>query len=145
MAKTASAGARHEGGCLCGRVRYRAVSEPVTVNHCHCEMCRRASGAAFVTWATFRAADVSWTKDKPASRRSSDFANRGFCLHCGGALTWQRDSDPTHIDIAVGSLDNPDAVRPKEHLWAESRVSWLHLHDDLPRYRTDRTSGLIDD
>jgi len=38
------------GGCSCGAVRYRVGMPPLWVAHCHCSMCRRAQGAAFVTW-----------------------------------------------------------------------------------------------
>ena len=44
-----------EGGCLCGRVRYRVAGAPVRVTHCHCTLCRRSAEAPFLTWATFRA------------------------------------------------------------------------------------------
>ena len=46
----------YEGGCLCGDIRYRATSEPEFVTHCHCQMCRKHSGALFATDAGFRAA-----------------------------------------------------------------------------------------
>ena len=42
-----------EGGCLCGAVRYRAFWPAYGITHCHCQTCRRASGAPFVTWAGF--------------------------------------------------------------------------------------------
>ncbi|MCZ6863891.1 MAG: GFA family protein, partial [Alphaproteobacteria bacterium] len=32
----------HEGGCLCGSVRYRAVvDDSGAAGHCHCGMCRK--------------------------------------------------------------------------------------------------------
>lgn len=36
------------GHCLCGAVRFRAPKVPQTISVCHCEMCRRWTGAAFV-------------------------------------------------------------------------------------------------
>ena len=44
----------HEGGCLCGAVRYREAAAPGAVGHCHCTMRRKASGAPVVTWAVSR-------------------------------------------------------------------------------------------
>jgi hypothetical protein len=36
-----------EGGCQCGRVRYRVEGEPLTLGICHCTECQRQSGSAF--------------------------------------------------------------------------------------------------
>lgn len=130
----------HEGGCLCGAVRYRAEGRPANVNHCHCRMCQRGSGAPVVTWATFPLMRFRWTKGAPTIRRSSSIAVRGFCSACGTALFWQGDASAGEIDIAAGSLDHPAAIAPQEHLWTESAVPWLTIADDLPRHRRSRGS-----
>jgi hypothetical protein len=38
------------GGCLCGAVRFRVELPTLFCAHCHCSMCRRNHGAAYVTW-----------------------------------------------------------------------------------------------
>jgi hypothetical protein len=128
----------HEGGCLCGAVRFRAEGAPTNVNHCHCRMCQRASGAPVVTWATFPMSRFKWTNGAPTIRRSSDIAVRGFCGACGTALLWQDDAHADMIDITAGTLDKPEAVAPREHLWTESAVPWLPIDDTLPRHRRSR-------
>ncbi len=43
--------ARHEGGCMCGAVRYELDDAGSVANYCHCRSCRMATGgpvAAFV-------------------------------------------------------------------------------------------------
>jgi hypothetical protein len=129
----------HEGGCLCGAVRYRAIGTPLRVNHCHCRMCLKATGAAVATWATFPRNRVSFTRGAPTIRRSSEIAVRGFCASCGSALLWQADTAPDTIDLTAGTLDDPGRVRPLEHLWTESAVGWLHIEDGLPRYPRSRS------
>jgi hypothetical protein len=37
----------HEGGCLCGDIRYRAHEPPLEAIVCHCKFCQRRTGAAF--------------------------------------------------------------------------------------------------
>jgi hypothetical protein len=130
----------HEGGCLCGAVRWRASGAPKNVNHCHCEMCRRGSGAVVVTWAAFATADFIFTKGAPVWRQSSAIARRSFCGSCGSALNWQSLTDSNGIDVTVGTSDRPEALAPREHLWTDAAVSWFHIQDNLPRHRRQRAT-----
>ena len=129
-----------EGGCLCGALRYRAVGHPRSVNHCHCRMCRKAGGAPFVTWATFARAAVSITAGEPTFYRSSAIAERGFCAQCGSAMIWRSTRGSDEIDITAGTLDDPNMLNPRDHIWTENAPPWLHLADGLPRYPRERGS-----
>ncbi|HJO71840.1 MAG: hypothetical protein QF450_02545 [Rhodospirillales bacterium] len=42
------------------------------------------------------------------------------------------------VDVAVGSLDEPSAVWPRDHIWDTSRIPWAHIADGLPRRRGER-------
>ena len=64
------------GGCLCGAVRYRATAAPLRAVSCHCAMCRRASGAAFLTFVHFPKEAFAWTEGAPTRYRSSANAER---------------------------------------------------------------------
>lgn len=122
------------GGCFCGAVRYRVNAAPSDVAHCHCGMCRRTSGAPFVSWLTVPRSAFTLSAGAPAELRSSGPALRRFCAACGTALTFQREDAPSWIDVTVGSLDDPAAVTPRRHIWTDSQLSWLHIEDDLPRH-----------
>lgn len=110
-----------EGGCLCGAVRYRAGGEASDVTHCHCTICRRASAAPFVPWATFRAADFSFTKGTPGTFASSGHAQRSFCPQCGTPLTFQLLDKRDEIDITLCSMDAPEKLTPTSHIWSTLR------------------------
>jgi hypothetical protein len=84
-----SSGPVFEGGCVCGAVRWRATGEPLYAYHCHCRMCQRQSGAAFLTGVTFPFDAVNWLKGEPHLYRSSENAKRGFCSQCGSWISWQ--------------------------------------------------------
>lgn len=122
------------GGCYCGAVRYRVAAAPVEVSHCHCGICRRTTGAPFVTWATVPAAAFAFTAGAPAVLRSTPQAERQLCSSCGTALTFRERARPELIDVTAGSLDEPSALRPDEHIWTASQLRWLSLDDDLPRH-----------
>ncbi len=128
----------HEGGCLCGAVRYRCAGDPTGVEYCHCGMCRRSAGAPTVAWAAFPAGAMTFTRGQPTLYASSERGRRGFCNRCGGALTFQWSDHPELIDVTVGSLDDPAAVPPRWHIFDADRIPWLTLHDDLPRYPARR-------
>jgi hypothetical protein len=83
-----------EGGCFCGRVRYRVTGEPVGSAVCHCVSCRRTSGAQSVAWLTFPHRKFSFVHGEPADYRSSDEVSRTFCQSCGTSLTYRHDGEP---------------------------------------------------
>jgi hypothetical protein len=59
----------HEGGCFCGRVRYRVSGEPLRSAICHCVSCRRTSGALTVAWVSFPYRRFSFVEGEPADFR----------------------------------------------------------------------------
>src|SRR5215475_4327486 len=88
------------GGCLCRAVRYLARGEPYNVTHCHCTDCRRSSGAAFVTWASFPSGSFRFTKGDP---RTVAWAGRlrSFCWQCGTPLTCMTEAGAAEVDVTV--------------------------------------------
>ena len=130
-----------EGGCLCGAIRYRALGTAYGITHCHCRSCRHASGAPFVTWAGFDTDKFTFVRGRPASNASSPNVLRAFCGKCGTALTYQRADLPGSIDVTLGSMDDPETLKPQDHTWTESRLSWISLNDHLPEYPRERNLG----
>jgi hypothetical protein len=129
-----SAGPGVTGGCACGAVRYRLASAPFDAGYCHCELCRRSSGAPLLAFATVPLADFVVTQGAPRRRRSTSFGERGFCADCGTQLTMHVDHQPDTIDFTLGSLDQPDSVAPGFHIYFASRPAWFDVRDSLPRH-----------
>ena len=46
----------HEGGCLCGALRYRVAGDPRRTTICHCTDCQRRTGTAFALLASAQTA-----------------------------------------------------------------------------------------
>ncbi len=126
------------GGCLCGAVRYKATAEPLVVTHCHCSLCRKSSGAPFLTWVAFPRDSFVFTKGEPGVYRATDKAERAFCSACGTQITFRHVESSHQVDVTLGSLDDPEALRPVDHIWVSSKVEWLHIEDGLPRHRGER-------
>ena len=123
------------GRCLCGAVQYTITEPLVSASHCHCESCRRAHGAAFVSWATVtaRSLDVTEGRERLSRYTSSPGAHRSFCGTCGSPLFMRYDSEPEHAWVAFATLSAlPDRL-PDRHYSFEERAAWFPFHDALPR------------
>jgi hypothetical protein len=123
-----------EGGCFCGRIRYRVIGAPIDAGYCHCRMCQRASGAPVVAWGTWDAAAFAWLGAEPATLRSSVPAVRRFCAACGTHLLFRTEEEPEEVDVSLATLDRPELVAPEYHIWNASRITWFETADALPRH-----------
>lgn len=117
----------HEGGCLCGAVRYRAWGEPKWVAYCHCRSCRRATGAPVSAYAGFAADAFELSQGEPARFASSPGVVRSFCGRCGTPLTYQGERWPDEIHVHLGTLDQPERLPPREHAFPAERIPWLEI------------------
>ena len=133
---------RMTGGCMCGAVRYEAAGAPAAVSHCHCESCRRHTGAPMVTLVSFEAGRVRFTKGERRIYNSSPGVGRAFCGDCGSPLTWESEYDGRSvIEFHVGTLDAPNAVTPAWHVYHDERLDWFDTADKLPRHHETARVG----
>ena len=114
-----------EGGCFCGNIEYAFAAGDHRVADCHCTICRRTSGAPYVTWVVVPREQFSYTKGEPAQLESSKNAVREFCNACGTPLVFRDEDRPDTVDITVGSLREPNAFPPQKDVFAESKLAWL--------------------
>ena len=115
------------GGCHCGAVRFVARFPSRFVAHCHCESCRRAHGAAFVTWAGFPSSQVEVVagRDSLATHASSPGVVRSFCSECGTKLFFSSDRWPGETHVVLAAFDEPLDRAPSGHAFWNEHASWL--------------------
>ncbi len=123
-----------EGGCLCGAIRYVSTAPPVRCVICHCESCRKHSGAPCLSFVHFPLGAFKWIGDEPTRFRSSDFAERGFCPECGSTLDMHEEVLSDRVQVTLGSMDDPGLASPDDHVWTRSRIPWFEVADTIPRY-----------
>jgi hypothetical protein len=134
MESKQAAGSRFEGGCLCGAVRWRASGAARNLCCCHCRSCRLASGAPFVAWGTFDTGCFEILTGELRQHQSSAQAVRGFCARCGTTITYRNTLREEELDVALATLDDPDALAPRFHIWTSHKLSWVQLSDGLPQF-----------
>ncbi len=123
----------YSGGCLCGAVRFTFAAPPLGARICHCRNCQRAMAAPFLAQAQFPKASMTAT-GRTARYRSSKRLFRHFCPACGTRLFLEPVDAPERIGIPLAALDDPDAIRPEQHIWVSSKVGWLEIADGLPQH-----------
>jgi hypothetical protein len=131
-------GARLEGGCACGQVRYRLASEPMFVHCCHCLDCQRQTGSAFVLNAIIETDRVELPSGAPvaiAVPTDSGRPHRIFrCPGCQVALFSEYGGAAALRFVRIGTLDEPSALSPDVHIFTRSKLPWVVLPPDAPAF-----------
>lgn len=122
------------GGCFCGLIRYEAAGTAFHETNCHCSICRRTTGAPFVTWFSVPRLQFRIVRGELQRFKSTAKGTRSFCPRCGTQLTFEHEDFVQEIDVATCTLDNPNTVPPKDHTWTSSKLPWVMLADHLPQY-----------
>lgn len=125
------------GGCLCGGVRYVYDGTLTELSMCHCRMCRRATGSAYLAVAPVETERLNVTDGRDLLREYRAVPNKArvFCGRCGSPLYSFRDDRPDVRRLRVGTLDEPIAPVEAYHAFVASKANWETLpDDDLPRH-----------
>jgi hypothetical protein len=124
-----------EGGCHCGAIRYRVEGEPQHVALCHCGDCRKSAGAPMVSFAAFRAEDLTILQGAPVDYHSAGVTVRSFCGRCGSSLFYRNEEFlPGLVDFHTATLDDPDFLPPGAHIQTAERLRWMATAHDLPAF-----------
>jgi hypothetical protein len=123
------------GSCFCGAVRFEVELPTLWCAHCHCSMCRRSHGAAFVTWFGVLRSQLRMVagEKKLARHKSSDHGVRSFCKTCGSSLFCELDEHKDQIDVVLANMAGEIDRGPQLHVFFGDRVDWVELGDALPR------------
>ena len=123
-----------EGGCECGSVRYRMISDPIFVNCCHCRDCQKISGSDFAINAIIEADRIELLTGEQSLVRSEGSTRCGKC----NALLWgeHRMFGDRLLFVRVGTLDEAEKIAPDAHFFVRSKHPWINLPDGVPSFET---------
>src|SRR5215472_5900057 len=126
-----------KGGCLCGKVRYSAETEPAFIAVCHCKDCQTATGTAFATVIALPKPALSVTgslKAHDVRADSGKILSRRFCPECGSLLTYEAEARPNVAFILAGTLDDASWVKPTIEIYLDSAQPWVSLGGERQRF-----------
>lgn len=121
-----------EGGCACGKVRYRVEGEPMFVHCCHCSSCQTQSGSAFALNALYESGRVVATQGDLEPFVAPTDSGKGQqiwrCPECRVAM-WSNYGGA--VDklrfLRVGTLDEPAEMPPDIHIYTRSKLPWVQI------------------
>lgn len=127
-----------QGSCTCGQVRFTLDPAKHNVVNCHCDDCRKLSGAAFSTYVAVTDArfELVAGREHLVTYAVSENVTRHFCGLCGTPIYNRSTRYPGLTIVVLGALDNPAAFRPAVNIFCDSRLPWVNLPDgteDFPR------------
>jgi hypothetical protein len=124
------------GRCLCGVVTFSAKHVEHEHHACHCSMCRRWSGGAFLGAACD---DVTFAGTEHLRRfASSEWAERGFCGTCGTTLFYFLKPTQTYT-MSVGAFDDQTPFRLTREIFIDRKPPGYAFVGDHERWTEAET------
>ncbi len=134
------------GQCHCGRVRFVARFPSRFCCHCHCQSCRQAHSAGFVTWIGFKSEQVAIVSgaEELVGYESSPGTRRTFCRVCGTKLFFESSRWPGETHIALAAFTTAVDRPPEGHAFYQEHVEWLPWpHEPAPATPKRGVTGLV--
>lgn len=91
------------GQCLCGAVTVHVELEKASFDACHCSMCRRWGGGPLLAVGVEDRMRMEGAENVSVYS-SSDWAERGFCKHCGTHLFYRLKGEQLY-SVPLGLIE----------------------------------------
>lgn len=106
---------KFSGKCLCGQVSFKSHAEPVLILNCHCEDCRRSTGAVYGTNVMVAEDQVEIHGEVSTfnhKAKSGNIMTKRFCPHCGTLMFGNSSGRTNVVSIRAGTVDQTDIIKP---------------------------------
>ncbi len=128
------------GSCLCGGVRFEIDRAVGSVEICHCNRCRKATGAASLPAVGVKTKDYRFlaghelvkTYAAPVLYQPPAYHSI-FCSNCGSPVP-PPGPEGEWMEIPAGLFDDDPLIKPDKHIFVEFVPPWDEITDSLPQY-----------
>ena len=122
------------GHCLCKKTSWSFDGEITWSCYCHCDSCRRNTGAPVTIWIGIPLKHFKWTGEMPKAYESSEGVWRHFCATCGSPIAFEAAHYAGGMHLNAATMQSPGDFKPTFHVNYDSKLHWLPIDDDLPKY-----------
>ena len=128
-----------EGGCRCGRVRYRVAADKLPNAYaCHCRDCQTWSGSAFSVQVLL-AEDQLEVTGEPAlfeltSADGQRVSRQRACPVCFTRVYNTNSARPGLVSLRAGALDRSDELTLVAHIWTKRKMGGIDIPEGVPSW-----------
>ena len=116
-----------DGGCRCGRVRFRVTAAPLVTMACHCRGCQQMTASAFSLSAAIPSDGFAVTQGEPVlGGKGSPELNHWFCPECRSWLFTRMTGMDQFVNVRATQLDAPgDWSTPFVETYTSTKLPWV--------------------
>jgi len=101
-----------EGGCRCGRVRFRVTGNALVTMACHCTGCQRMTASAYSLSGLYPAEAFAVIEGEPVIGGLHGPTRHFHCDHCKSWLFTRPEGLDAFVNIRTTMLDARMSARP---------------------------------
>ena len=122
------------GSCNCGAFKYEITEQFKLVFNCHCMMCQKGMGAAFLPAILVPKGHLNFIENsRDATYKSTEGVTRHFCSVCGGCTFIEEDKLEDMVVIYAGTLDGDLGTAIIGECYVNYKAPFHRLYDGVPR------------
>ena len=113
-----------EGGCRCGRVRFRVSGPPIFTSACHCRGCQRMTASAYSVSGAWPAGRFALVEGEPVIGGLHGATRHYFCAHCMSWLFTRPEGFDDFVNVRTTLLDEPPTDPPFLETCTAEALPW---------------------
>lgn len=116
-----------EGGCRCGRVRFRVTGAPMITMACHCPGCQKMTASAFSVSALHHQTAFTVTQGETVLGGLQGELRHHCCAFCHSWIYTHANLLGEMVNIRSTLLDKPRLDPPFLECWIDTRLPWVQI------------------
>ena len=113
-----------DGGCRCGKVRFRISAPPLLTMACHCTGCQRMTGSAFSLGAAIPSEGFVVTEGEPVIGGLHGPTRHYFCSYCMSWLFTRPEGLDWLVNVRATMLDDVAWFTPFIETCTSEKLPW---------------------
>ena len=129
---------KYNGKCSCGQVGYTLKNDPIFTHACHCSLCQRYTASAFILHSLMETSNFTLINGSLSETVGPSGSGKGHvikrCPNCGDQIYSHFMGLNNLLVLKTTTLSDANELPPQAHVFLDSKLEWLKLSDDIPKF-----------